>query len=95
MNKNRKRSQQLHNISNSHNKHLEKYNITNIKKQSTPCTGDNLMSENKKQFNTTIFKSAIGLQIYIAKISCPDISFAFHKIEKNQNPLPYQIGTKY
>ena len=52
MNKNRKRSQQLHNISNSHNKHLEKYNITNIKNQSTPYTGDNLISENKKNHLT-------------------------------------------
>ena len=66
---------------------LEKYNITNIKKQSTPCTGDNLISENKKPFNTKIFKSAIGSLIYIAKITRPDISFAVHKIaRKSESP---------
>jgi len=31
---------------------LEKYNITNIKNQSTPYTGDNLISENKKNHLT-------------------------------------------
>jgi len=43
---------------------LDKYNICNIKKSKTPCTGNNSISENKAPFNKTIYKSAIGSLIY-------------------------------
>jgi len=67
-NKNRKRLQRLlYSIPNSHNKHVTRkiqyYKYQKKKKQSTPCTGDNLISESKNPFNTTIFKSTIELLI--------------------------------
>ena len=35
---------------------LERFNINNIKKSKTPCTGDNIKTENKKEFNKTIYE---------------------------------------
>ena len=55
---------------------LSKYNISNTKKCKTPCTGENYKSKNNNLFNKTIYKSAIGSLIHLAKCSRPDISFA-------------------
>lgn len=66
---------------------LEEYNITNIKKATTPCTGDNTISENKTPFDITTYKSVLGSLIYLAKNTRPDISFAVHKAARHcENP---------
>lgn len=62
---------------------LLQYKITNIKKSRTPCTGDNNISENKRPFDITTYKSAIRSLIYLAKSTRPDISFAVHKAARN------------
>jgi len=58
---------------------LEKYNINNLKKSKTPCTGTNTISENNTLFDKTIFKSAIGGLIFLARCTRPDIAFAVNK----------------
>jgi len=85
---------------------LERFNINNIKKSKTPCTGDNIKTENKKEFNKTIYKSAIGALIFLSKCTRPDITFAVHKAARNceeptisdwkkvMNILKYLNGTK-
>jgi len=85
---------------------LERFNINNIKKSKTPCTGDNVKTENKKEFNKTIYKSAIGALIFLSKCTRPDITFAVHKAARNCeeptisdwkkviNILKYLNGTK-
>jgi len=58
---------------------LNKFNIKNTRKRNTPCTGDNIKSENKNPFNITTYKSAIGSLIYLSKCTRPDIAFAVNK----------------
>jgi len=55
---------------------LNRYKISNIKKCSTPCTGENTISKNIQPFHPTTYKSAIGSLIHLAKCTRPDISFA-------------------
>ena len=61
---------------------LDKYNIGNIKKSKTPCTGNNIISENKTPFDKTIYKSAVGSLIFLARGTRPDISFAVNKVAR-------------
>ena len=51
----------------------------NAKKISTPCVGDNKISENKQAFDKTNYKSAIGMLIHSPKCTRPDIAFAINK----------------
>jgi len=61
--------------------------IEHTRKTNTPCVGDNIKSENKKPFDITTYKSAIGSLIYLAKCTRPDISFAVGKAARNsENP---------
>ncbi len=55
---------------------LNRFNINNIKKCNTPCTGENLISKNTTPFDKTTYKSAIGSLIHLAKCTRPDIAFA-------------------
>ncbi len=55
---------------------LNRFNIKNIRKCKTPCTGENLISKNTNPFDKTIYKSAIGSLIHLSKCTRPDISFA-------------------
>jgi len=69
------------------NKILEKFNINNQRKINTPCVGDNTISENNTPFDSTKYKSAIGMLIYLAKCTRPDIAFAVNKAARNsENP---------
>ncbi len=61
---------------------LDKFNINNTRKRKTPCTGDNDISENKKPFDKTTYKSAIGSLIYLSKCTRPEISFAVNKASR-------------
>ena len=66
---------------------LNNYNIKNIKKCKTPCTGVNNKLNNDPNFDITVYKSAIGSLIYLAKSTRPDISFAVHYASRNcENP---------
>jgi len=58
---------------------LKTFNIEHTRKTNTPCVGDNIKCENKKLFDITTYKSAIGSLIYLAKCTRPDISFAVGK----------------
>ena len=53
---------QIHFINNI----LHKFNINNLKKVSTPCVGDNKISENKQAFDKTTYKSAIVMLIFLS-----------------------------
>ena len=66
---------------------LDKYNICNVKKSKTPCTGNNSISENETPFDKTIYKSAIGALIFLSRCTQPDISFAVNKAaRKSEEP---------
>ena len=66
---------------------LDKFNIKEMRKRKTPCTGDNTISENNKPFNKTIYKSAIGSLIYLSKCTRPDIAFSVNKAaRKSEKP---------
>jgi len=66
---------------------LEKFNIKHTRKTYTPCMNDNIKDENTKPFDKTVYKSAIGMLIYLSKCTRPDISFAVHKAARNsENP---------
>ena len=66
---------------------LEKFNIKYTKRNNTPFTGKNLISENKDPFDKTVYKSAIGSLIFLAKCTRPDITYAVHKAaRKSENP---------
>jgi len=66
---------------------LNKFNINNMKKVTTPCVGDNIISENNDPYDKTTYKSAIGMLIFLSKATRPDISFAVHKAARNsENP---------
>jgi len=66
---------------------LDKYNICNVKKSKTPCTGNNSISENETPFDKTIYKSAIGALIFLSRCTRPDISFAVNKAaRKSEEP---------
>eukprot|EP00833_Pecoramyces_ruminatium_P001431 jgi/Orpsp1_1/1175463/evm.model.c7180000054002.1 len=74
---------QIHFINNI----LHKFNVNNMKKVTTPCVGDNKISENKEPFDKTTYKSAIGMLIYLSKCTRPDIAFAVNKAARNsENP---------
>ncbi len=65
---------------------LQKFNVNNIRRAKTPCTGDN-PDENKEPFNKTIYKSALGSLIYLSKCTRPDIAFSVNKAARNaENP---------
>jgi len=67
---------------------LENFNIKYTRKVNTPCVGDNIKGENNKPFDRTVYKSAIGMLIYLSKCTIPDISFAVHKAARNsENPI--------
>ena len=61
---------------------LETFNLKYTRKTNTPCVWDNTKGENKKQFDVTTYKNAIGSLIYLAKCTHPDISFAVGKDAK-------------
>jgi len=66
---------------------LDIFNIKEMSKRKTPCTGDNTISENNKPFNKTINKSAIGSLIYLSKCTRPDITFSVNKAaRKSEKP---------
>jgi len=66
---------------------LNKFNINNMRKVTTPCVGDNIISENNDPYDKTTYKSAIGMLIFLSKATRPDISFAVHKAARNsENP---------
>eukprot|EP00833_Pecoramyces_ruminatium_P010877 jgi/Orpsp1_1/1184909/evm.model.c7180000091486.1 len=74
---------QIHFINNI----LHKFNVNNMKKVTTPCVGDNKISENKEPFDKTTYKSAIRMLIYLSKCTRPDIAFAVNKAARNsENP---------
>jgi len=59
-----------------------------MRKVTTPCVGDNIISENNVPFDKTTYKSAIGMLIFLSKATRPDISFAEHKVARNsENPI--------
>jgi len=58
---------------------LNKFNINNTRQVNTPCVGDNIKSENKNPFDSTKYKSAIGMLIFLAKCTRPDIAYAVNK----------------
>jgi len=65
---------------------LARFNVNNIRKAKTPCTGDN-PGENKEPFDKTTYKSALGSLIYLAKCSRPDISYSVNKAARSaENP---------
>ena len=65
---------------------LSKFKVNNTRKAKTRCTGDNT-NENKNLFDKTIYKSALGSLIYLAKCNRPDICFAVSKASPNaENP---------
>ena len=66
---------------------LEKFKINNRKKTKTPCTGTNLLSENKEPFDKKKYQSAIGSLNYLARSTRPDIAFATNLASrKSENP---------
>ena len=69
---------------------LQKFNIKNIRKTKTPCTGDNKLEKennNNKPFDKTTYKSAVGSLIYLSRCTRPDIAFAVGKVaRKSENP---------
>jgi len=66
---------------------LQKFNVTNIRKAKTPCTGDNMKLENDENFDKTTYKSAVGSLIYLGRCTRPDISFAIGKAARHsENP---------
>jgi len=67
---------------------LQKFNISNIRKTKTPCTGENkLINGEEKPFNVTKYKSAVGSLIYLARCTRPDIAFSVGKVARNsENP---------
>jgi len=70
------------------NKILENFNIKYTRKVGTPCVADNIKGENNKPFDRTVYKSAIGMLIYLSKCTRPDISFSVHKAARNsENPI--------
>jgi len=73
---------------------LINFKINNLRKTNTPCTGNNNISENKEPFDSTVYKSALGSLIYLAKCTRPDISFSVHKAAKNVKTQLYLIGKK-
>ena len=52
---------------------LDKYNICNVKKSKTLCSGNNIISENKTPFDITIYKSAIGSLLFLSR--CHDRTY--------------------
>jgi len=65
---------------------LSRFNVNNIRKAKTPCTGDN-PGENKEPFDKTTYKSALGSLIYLSKCTRPDISYSVNKAARNsENP---------
>ena len=62
---------------------LNRFNINNLRKINTPCVGDNIKGENNKPFDPTIYKSAIGMLIFLSKCTRPDIAFAVNKAARN------------
>jgi len=66
---------------------LDKYNIYNVKKSKTLCTGNNIISENKTPFDKTIYERTIGSLIFLLLCTRPDISFIINKAaRKNEEP---------
>jgi len=66
----------IHNI-------LSKFKITNIQKSKSPYSGDNTNNKNNSPFSKTIYKSAIGSLIHLAKCTRPDIAFAVNNAARN------------
>jgi len=66
---------------------LNTFKISNLKNAKTPCTGDNIISENNTPFDSTIYKSALGSLIYLSRATRPDIAFAVNKASRKcENP---------
>jgi len=66
---------------------LNRFNISNIKKQKTPYTGENSISKNLQPFDPTTYKSAIGSLIHLSKCTRPDISFTVNFAARfSENP---------
>jgi len=62
---------------------LKKFNITNIKKTKSPCSGENkLIRKDNTLFDKTTYKSAVGSLIYLSRCTRPDISFAVGKVAR-------------
>ena len=65
---------------------LSRFNVNNIRKAKTPCTGDN-PGENQEPFDKTTYKSALGSLIFLAKCTRPDIAYSVNKAARNtENP---------
>ena len=70
------------------NEILQKFNITNIRKSKTPCSGENkLNKKDNTPFDKTTYKSAVGSLIYLSRCTRPDISFAVGMVARHsENP---------
>ena len=66
---------------------LKTFKINSKRIRRTPCVGDNIKSENNKSFDRKIYKSAVGMLIYLSKCTRPDIAFSVNKAARNsENP---------
>jgi len=66
---------------------LQKFKVSNIRKTKTPCSNITKTIKNDEHFDKTIYKSAVGSLIYLARCTRPDITFAVGKVARNsENP---------
>ena len=66
---------------------LKRFKINENQKSSTPCVGENIKEINNEPFDNSIYQSAVGSLIHLAKCTRPDIACAVNKASrKNKNP---------
>ena len=66
---------------------LKRFKINENQKSSTPCVGENIKEINNEPLDNSIYQSAVGSLIHLAKCTRPDIACAVNKASrKNKNP---------